>query len=701
MIRYVINRVLLLIPVIIAVSLIVFTLLELAPGTIVDTMIDGDMTQEEVDALMARFNLDRSMFYRYGLYMQGLVRGDLGISQGTGLSVFDTYMERLPNTLILAFTTAVIGVALSIPLGIRAARKAGTITDAATTAFSLVGMSMPNFWLGLLLILLFSHHLGWLPTGGNREGWRSLILPAFTAASTLMAMSARQTRSSMLEVLRADFMRTARAKGVPERTVIRKHALGNALIPIITVVGTSLCVSLAGSVVVEQVFAWPGVGRMLIEGVRSRDVTVTLGCVLMTTILYVLIMLIVDLLYAFVDPRIKSQYMTGKRKRKRAGAVIVVPVISGAGQASEAPETVYSTAGGAGAETASAAKQTDEDMPESSNAQLPHLSSYARNTSGSDEPGVHVTNARSFATRRDEDIVITDKAVDVAEVIAKYKKRSQFGDLMHRLVRNKSSLAGMIILGFVFVVAIASLFMTFSSVTASNVPARFSSPSWQFPFGTDNMGRNLFLRVIYGTRYSVVIGFSAVAISAFVGVILGSMAGYYGGKTDNIIMRISDTLASIPSLLLGMVIMIMLGLQLQNLIIAVGIGGIPHFIRMSRASILTVKGNEYVEAARAIGFSDLRIIVTQVLPNGLSPIIVQATMSLGITIIIASSLSFLGFGVPAPTPEWGALIAAGREFARSAPWLMTFPGLAIMVTVLGFNLLGDGLRDALDPKLKK
>ena len=267
-------------------------------------------------------------------------------------------------------------------------------------------------------------------------------------------------------------------------------------------------------------------------------------------------------------------------------------------------------------------------------------------------------------------------------------------------MRNKSSLAGLIILGFIFLMAIGSLFMTFDSVTAANVPARFSPPSWQYPFGTDRMGRNALLRVIYGTRYSIMIGFGAVVISTFVGVVLGSTAAYYGGATDNIIMRISDIMASIPGLLLGMVIMVTLGMNLQNLIVAVGVAGIPNFIRMSRASIITVKGNEYVEAARAIGFSDMRIIATQILPNGLSPIIVQATTILGVNIIVGSALSYLGFGVPAPTPEWGALIAAGREFIRSSPWLAAFPGVFIMITVLGFNLLGDGLRDALDPKLK-
>ena len=688
-----------LIPVIIVVSFIVFTLIELAPGSVVDTMISGDMTAEDIAALRAKFDLDKPMLFRYGKYMLNLVQGDLGLSQTTGMNVFDMYMLRLPNTLVLSFTAIAIGIALSIPMGIRAARKAGTVTDTSTTAFALIGQSMPVFWLGLMLIMLFSLRLGWLPAGGYTEGIRSLIMPAFCSAMSLTAICTRQTRSSMLEVLKSDFLRTARAKGAPEEIVIRKHALGNALIPIITAIGASVCVQLAGSAVVEQTFAWPGVGRLLIEGVIQRDVTIILGCVIMTTILYVIVQLIVDLLYAFVDPRIKSQYMRKRRKGQSAGASLPV-----SGTMDLTPTTIPAVP-----DDSFADKAKGESLPSGHQEHILAASSFSlsqtdddRETHQSDPADNSYIGAQDYITRRYGDIVVNDAVADDAiKVLAKYKKRSQMGEIWHRLVRNNSSLAGVIILGIIFLLAIISLFMSFESVTATNVPVRFSAPSWQFPFGTDSMGRNAFLRVIYGSRYSIIIGFGALAINAILGVLLGSTAAYYGGKTENIIMRICDILASIPSLLLGMVIMVVLGMKLQNLIIAVGIGGIPHFIRISRASILTVKGNEFVEAARAIGFSDLRIIVTQVLPNGLSPIMVQATVSLGLTITIAASLSFLGFGVPAPTPEWGALISQGREFARTAPWLMAFPGVAIMITVLGFNLLGDGLRDALDPKMKK
>jgi peptide/nickel transport system permease protein len=280
-------------------------------------------------------------------------------------------------------------------------------------------------------------------------------------------------------------------------------------------------------------------------------------------------------------------------------------------------------------------------------------------------------------------------------------KRSRLGEIIHRISKNKGAVVGFIIFAALLLAFLVSLLISFETVTKPNVSARFSPPSLQFPFGTDNLGRNILVSVIYGIRYSLAIGFGAAGMSTLFGVSLGSIAGYYGGKTDDIIMRISDVIASIPGLLFGMVIVTMLGQSLPNLIVAVGVTGTPIFIRMTRASVLTVRNNEYIEAAKAIGLPNWRIILTQILPNGFAPIIVTITASLGITIIVAASLSYLGFGIPAPHPEWGKLISSNREFVRSAPWLLTFPGIFIMITVLAFNLLGDGLRDALDPKLKR
>ena len=286
-------------------------------------------------------------------------------------------------------------------------------------------------------------------------------------------------------------------------------------------------------------------------------------------------------------------------------------------------------------------------------------------------------------------------------VSKQYRRRSPFKDVFHRLTKNKGAVVGLCIIGALILLLLASFLIDYSAVTKTDLSNRFLPPSWQHLFGTDDMGRDVFLRVVYGTRYSLSIGFGATALAAIAGVCIGSVAGYYGGYVDDIIMRLTDILASIPAMLLGMVIVSILGGSVPNLIFAIGICSVQYYIRITRASILAIRGQEYVEAAKVIGMSDAKIIFTQILPNAFSPVIVTFTATIGIASLVAASLSFIGLGVSVPMPEWGALVSSGRNVLRTAPYLSTFPGLFIMLTVLAFNILGDGLRDALDPKLKR
>jgi len=489
----------------------------------------------------------------------------------------------------------------------------------------------------------------------------------------------------MLEVLSADYLRTARAKGAPERAVIMSDALGNAWVPILTTIGASICVTLAGSVVTESVFTWPGVGRLTVEAVLTRDVKMTCGCVIMTTILYVLVQLLVDIAYAYVDPRIRAQYSSTGRKKERTNPELVSNVVHRTEGAPAALPKLRRAVLGLNSEWAQP-KPVPDDLDISDES----TDSICINNANYPMPYAEQDGGTGTARTDEADILVTKK----------YRKRSQMGEIFHSLVRNKSALAGLVIFIFLILVLIGSLFISFDAVTNTSTN-RLNSPSWRFLFGTDMLGRDMFLRTIYGARYSLLIGFAAVAISSFFGILFGSIAGYYGKLTDDLIMRASDILASIPSLLLGMVIVTVLGQSIPNLIFAVGVTGIPVFTRITRSSILIVKSNEFVDAARAIGLSNPRIIFTHVLQNGLAPIIVTFSGSIGLSIIVAASLSFLGFGVPLPYPEWGVLVSSGREFINNASHIMTFPGLFIMITVLAFNLLGDGLRDALDPKLKR
>ena len=289
------------------------------------------------------------------------------------------------------------------------------------------------------------------------------------------------------------------------------------------------------------------------------------------------------------------------------------------------------------------------------------------------------------------------------EANAPRKARSQMGEVWHQFRRNKGAMVGSaIVLIIVFVALFADVFLDYDTqVVGQNVAERLQWPSARHWFGTDELGRDIFVRVLYGTRFSCSVGLVAVTIGLVIGVTLGAIAGFYGGTLEEVIMRSTDILGAVPNMLMAIVIVSVLGQSIWNLMLAVGITSVPQFVRITRAAVLTVRNQEYVEASKAIGLSNRRIIFKHILPNCLSPIIVQATLRVASAIISASSLSFLGLGVPAPSPEWGALLSGGRKYIRDYSYMTLFPGLAIMITVLALNMMGDGLRDSLDPKLKK
>lgn len=294
------------------------------------------------------------------------------------------------------------------------------------------------------------------------------------------------------------------------------------------------------------------------------------------------------------------------------------------------------------------------------------------------------------------------KPVDALEIKQKYKKQNQVKEIWFRLKRNKTSVLGLIIISTIIILAIASGFIYDydTDIINQNISQRLKSPSLDHPFGTDELGRDILARTIYGSRISLSIGFSTVIISLFAGGILGAIAGFYGGRLDNIIMRVMDIFLAIPGTLFAITIVAALGTSTVNLMIALSISGVPRFARIVRSSVMTVRDVEFVEAARAIGASDFRIITQHVIPNSLAPVIVQTTLQVATIILTIAGLSFLGLGVSAPQPEWGAMLSSARTFMREYSYMTLFPGLAIMITILSLNLLGDGLRDALDPRLK-
>lgn len=306
--KYILRRLLLLIPVILGVTFVIFSMMYFTPGDPAQIMLGESAKPEDVAKLREELGLDDPYLTQFVRYIKkAVVDQDIGTSYSTKRPVAQEITNRFPTTLKLAACSILIAVALGIPIGIISATKQYSIFDNVTMVLALIGVSMPNFWQGLLLILLFSVNLRWLPSSGFST-WKHMILPAVTIGTSTTAIIARMTRSSMLEVIRQDYIRTARAKGQVESKVINHHALKNALIPIITVIGIQFGYLMGGAVLTESIFAVPGVGRLMVQSIKERDFPVVQGSVLFIAIAFSLVNLVVDILYAFVDPRIRSQY---------------------------------------------------------------------------------------------------------------------------------------------------------------------------------------------------------------------------------------------------------------------------------------------------------------------------------------------------------------------------------------------------------
>jgi len=328
---YIIKRLVMLVPVVLGVSIIAFSLIHLAPGDPARTMLGERATQEQLNEIREKYGLNEPLYVQYGIWLNGVLHGDLGRSITSHEDVGKEIGDRLPNTMELAIGAMIFATIIGVFAGIISATKQYSITDYTCMGIALFGISMPVFWLGIMLMMIFGVFLGWLPIGGRIDllipfqrvtGFmivdsiitgnlpalisvlRHLTLPAIALGTIPMAMIARVTRSSMLEVLRQDFIRTERAKGLSERMVIYKHAVRNAMVPVVTVIGLNVGLLLAGAILTETVFSWPGVGRLVVNAVYERDYPLVVGCILVFAIIFVIVNLITDILYTYIDPRI-------------------------------------------------------------------------------------------------------------------------------------------------------------------------------------------------------------------------------------------------------------------------------------------------------------------------------------------------------------------------------------------------------------
>lgn len=305
--KYISKRLIFMVPVIIGVTIIIFLIMSLTPGDPARLVLGGMAPQESLDNWRAERGLDDPMGIRYLTYMKGLLKGDLGKSYLNNRSVSKEIGQRFPITLRLALSAMVVAILIGLPLGIISAIKQYSIFDNFSTVLGMIGIAMPTFWVGLMMIILFSSKLNWLPSGGI-SGWKSMIMPAFSVGIVSGSVIMRNTRSAMLEVIRTDYIRTAKSKGIQKKNIIGIHALKNVLIPVITVAGLEFGVMLGGAVIAESIFSLPGIGSYMLSSIQNKDVPAVMGSIIVFSLAFSIVNLLIDLIYGFVDPRIRSEY---------------------------------------------------------------------------------------------------------------------------------------------------------------------------------------------------------------------------------------------------------------------------------------------------------------------------------------------------------------------------------------------------------
>src|SRR5229473_4053903 len=546
------RRLLYLLPVLLAVSLLTFLIASLLPGDLAYTILGDQATPEKLAALRAQMGLDLPIWQRYGVWLWDVLHGNLGRSFRTGETVLAAVTDRLPVSLELMVIAEVLGLVVAIPLAILCAVKSGSALDRFLTGLAFGKLSLPSFMVAILLIYLFAVELNWLPA----TGWvpfaedpvgnlRSFVLPALTLAFAEWPVLMRVLRSDMIATLQEDYIAMAKAKGLRPARILFVHALKPSSLTLVTVTGINIGRLIGGALIVETIFALPGIGRLLVGAIYTRDLIILQGVVLLVAAGFVIMNFIVDMLYAV------------------AGLVGVLPLPS----------------------------PTDMDMLE----------------------------------RR--------------------------------------------------------------------APA--SALHW---LGTDGLGRDELARLIYGARISLIVGLCAPMIGVTIGGALGMLAGYFRGRFETLVVGSMDVLLAFPPLVLALAVTAYLGQSLLYLTCILGVLGIPTFMRVARAATLTLARREFVIAAQALGATHARILLRELLPHVLLPLLAFFLLGVAVTIVVEGALSFLGLGVPPPISSWGSMIGEGRESLEVAPRLAFMPAIAMFLTVLSFNLVGDTLRALTDPR---
>ena len=627
------KRLVTVIPTLIGVVIVTFLLTRVLPGDPAVYFAGPAATPQSIADIRKSLGLDRPLPEQFVRYVNDLAHGNFGNSLSTGRPVATEITSRLPASAELTLLGLILSIVIAVPLGILAAVKQGSWIDHTCRVVATAGVSLPVFFTGLLLVYVFYFQLGWSPapigrldafatapptiTGfylidslltGDFETFRAalsqLILPALTLGIFSLAPIARMTRASMLAVLASDFVRTARASGLNNRTVIVTYAFRNAMLPVVTTLGMVFSFLLGANVLVEKVFAWPGIGSYAVEALLQSDFAPVQGFVLTMAVLYV------------------------------------------------------------GAESAD------------------------RHSLRRDRP------AREAGSMTE-----TISIVPQAAAAPKPKSASIFRHARYVISENPvTGLAFGLFLLIAFCALLGPYIVPYDPL-ASDTAASLQPPSLKHLFGTDQLGRDIFSRVVVATRLDFIIALASVALVFVMGGLAGIAAGFFGGWTDRVVSRLADTIMAFPLFVLAMGIVAALGNTVTNIVIATAIINFPLYVRVARAEANVRRDAGFVQAARLSGNGDFRILLGQILPNIMPIMMVQMSLTMGYAILNAAGLSFIGLGVKPPTPEWGIMVAEGAANIMSGEWWIAFfPGAALMIAVFCFNLLGDGLRDIVDPQ---
>ena len=573
--KFIIKRLVQLIPIIIGITLLSFLLVNVSNTDAID-MLEANrgtaISEEQKNELREELGLDQPVIVRYVVWLKGVITGNMGNSYISGKPVFATFISKLPATIYLCVVSILLTLIISLPLGIIAAVNKNRCIDYIIRLLSFLGNSMPNFFAAIMLIYIFALKLNLLPVMGMNAGIKSVILPAVTLAIAMSSRYIRQIRTAVINELQKDYVQGAIARGVGRLKIITGSVLKSSLLTIITLLALSIGSLLGGTAIVESIFMWDGVGKMAIDAITMRDYPVIQAYVIWMAIIYV----VINLKKRTENVNNNRQRLIFRGKINKSNTSLIIWLI--------------------------------------------------------------------FA------LLIVLIAV-LADVIVPYDPYEQ------------------------------------------DLSAALMPPDSHHLLGTDQYGRDMLSRVIKGAGISLSSSFALVVIITLTGCIAGIISGYYGGIIDSIIMRLSDIFLAFPGLVFAIAVASVMSGGLVSAVIALALISWPKYARIARAEVLAIKNEPYIQVARMSGLNTIRILIKHIIPNIADIIIVTAVLDIGNMMMEIAGLSFLGLGAEPPLAEWGLMVSQGRSFMQTAPWVVIAPGLAIFITVLVFNMLGDTLSD--------